>query len=289
MNVSKDMCRLKRDSIQYNNNSVIHFSAKPLSRLNLNFLERAKLAKNRAAAKLFKIMSSKKTTLCLAADLTSADAILKLAELAGPHIAVLKTHVDVVVDFTDNFITELKKLADKHNFLIMEDRKFGDIGHTVSMQYRNGIYKIAEWADFVTAHTVPGSGVIDGLQDGLKGIPDDRGIFLVSEMSSNGAFTTGDYVKGSVLLSESSELVAGLVCQSNVFSDPGLIQLTPGVKLTESSDNLGQRYKTPRTVVDAGADLAVVGRGVTEAKDKLVAVVEYKEKLWQAYNERISR
>ncbi|XP_046738999.1 uridine 5'-monophosphate synthase [Diprion similis] len=270
------------------NQAQLSCKGNSVSRLRLDFASRAKLAKNRAAANLFNIMSAKKTTLCLAVDLTKADKILKLAELAGPHIAVLKTHIDVVEDFTSEFVDKLKQLSKKHNFLIMEDRKFADIGHTVSLQYRNGIYKIAEWADFVTAHTVPGSGVISGLQDGLKGINEDRGIFLVTEMSSEGALTIGEYVKHSVLLSETSNLIAGLVCQSNTFDDPGLIQLTPGIRLEESRDDLGQQYRTPQMVINAGADLAVVGRGVTAAQDKLLAIIRYKEKLWQAYNERIS-
>ncbi|XP_012258383.2 uridine 5'-monophosphate synthase-like [Athalia rosae] len=259
-----------------------------LSRLQLRFEERAKLTKNRVAAKLFELMSTKETTLCLAVDLINADAILELAKIAGPHIAVLKTHVDAIENFTSEFPKALRELAKKHNFLIMEDRKFADIGNTVSLQYRNGIYKIADWADCVTAHTVPGEGIISGLKDGLKGISADRGIFLVTEMSSKGALTLGDYVKSSVLLSESSNLVAGLVCQANVFSDPGLIQLTPGVRLTETTDTLGQQYNTPHSVVHAGADLVVVGRGVTEAKDKISVMIEYKLKLWQAYMERTS-
>ncbi|XP_057323810.1 uridine 5'-monophosphate synthase [Microplitis mediator] len=258
-------------------------------RLKMDFLSRSKLAKNKMAGKLLQLMDMKETTLCLAADLTKADDILDLADLAGPHIAVLKIHVDIIEDFNKDFIRNLKNLSERHKFLIMEDRKFGDIGNTVSSQYSKGIYRISEWADLVTAHPVAGPGILDGLRDSLKNISNDRGIFLITEMSSKGALTTGNYVQQSLAMAESCDLVVGHVCQSRIFSNPELIQLTPGVKLDKASDDLGQQYNTPEAVVNSGADLAVVGRGITEAGDKLRQVINYKNQLWSAYKNRIAQ
>lgn len=245
------------------------------------------MTKNAMASKLFHLMEAKQSTLCLAADLTTTDSILELAELAGPHIVVFKTHVDIIEDFTPDFVKRLKELAKKHEFLLMEDRKFGDIGNTVLLQYKKGIYKIAEWADLITAHPVAGPSIIDGLQSALSGVTEPRGIFLITEMSAKNALTTGDYVQKAVSIAKESDLVIGLVCQSDIIPDPGMFQLTPGVKLSNSNDDLGQQYNTPQTVVNAGADLAVVGRGITEAGDQLAAVLEYKRQLWTAYEKRL--
>lgn len=117
---------------------------------------RANLTKSDVAKALFKIMEMKQTNLCLAADLTKSDDILNLVEHTAPFICLLKTHVDIIEDFSDNFVNSLKALAVKHNFLIMEDRKFADIGNTVGLQYSKGVYKISEWADLVTVHSLPG-------------------------------------------------------------------------------------------------------------------------------------
>ncbi|XP_019700291.1 uridine 5'-monophosphate synthase [Harpegnathos saltator] len=257
-------------------------------RMKLPYCKRVKLTKNSLTSTLLELMDRKLTNLCLAVDLTRTEKILELANLAGPHIAVLKTHIDIVEDFNENFVRQLKELAKRHEFLLMEDRKFGDIGNTVTLQYNSGIYKIAEWADLITVHPVSGRAVLDALKNGLpKNIKESRGVFLVAEMSCEGALTKGDYLKSAMSMAEEADdLVVGLVCQSNLFSQPGLLQLTPGVKLSKGSDKLGQRYNDPQSVINAGADLIVVGRGITEADDKLAAVLEYKNQLWTAYKQR---
>ncbi|XP_030374226.1 uridine 5'-monophosphate synthase [Scaptodrosophila lebanonensis] len=270
-------------------------------RTKIPFESRANLAKSAVARRLFSLMASKRTNLCLAADLTKGDEILDIADKCGPYICLLKTHIDIVEDFSESFIASLKALAARHQFLLMEDRKFADIGNTVSLQYGKGIYKISSWADLVTAHTLPGRSILQGLKAALGGedaaggdVAAERGVFLLAEMSASGNLIDDKYKETSNKIATEGgdvDFVAGVVCQSaNCFAFPGLIQLTPGVKIDESVDKLGQQYQTPEHVVkERGADIAVVGRGILQAKNVAQAAQTYRDRLWTAYTERVAK
>ncbi|XP_023166415.2 uridine 5'-monophosphate synthase [Drosophila hydei] len=266
------------------------------SRTKLTYESRANLAKSPLAKRLFNLMVAKQTNLCVAADLTKADAILDVADKCGPYICLLKTHVDIVEDFSENFVVNLQELAKRHNFLLLEDRKFADIGNTVSLQYGQGLYKIANWADLVTAHTLPGRSIVQGLKAALTGdnATKERGVFLLAEMSASGNLIDDKYKETSNKIATEGgdvDYVAGIVCQSaSCFAFPGLIQLTPGVKINEGVDKLGQQYQTPEHVVkERGADIGVVGRGILEAASVEKAAVTYRDRLWAAYLERVAK
>jgi len=101
---------------------TIFFIEKSL-RTQLGFKERAELtATSKIAQKIFKLAIEKKSNLCVAVDVDTADKLLEISEKVAPYICILKTHIDAVSDATDITINKLKSLAKQYNFLIMEDR-----------------------------------------------------------------------------------------------------------------------------------------------------------------------
>lgn len=139
----------------------------PHPSLKATYANRAETASHPLTAYLFRLMDLKASNLCLSADVATARELLYLADIIGPSIVVLKTHHDMVAGWDFNPQTgtgaKLGALARKHGFLIFEDRKFGDIGNTVEMQYIAGSARIIEWAHIVNVNMVPGKASVTSL------------------------------------------------------------------------------------------------------------------------------
>ncbi|HEY2811560.1 MAG TPA: orotidine-5'-phosphate decarboxylase [Rhabdochlamydiaceae bacterium] len=253
----------------------------------LPFKERSAFTHNPTAKKLFAIVEEKKSNLALSADFTSCDALLSCAESLGGEICVLKTHIDILEDFTPAFTSSLAHISKRENFLLFEDRKFADIGTTALAQYKKGIYRIAEWADITNAHILPGPGIIEGLQKG--GLPLGRGLLLLAEMSSAGALTDKTYAEHAVALARQfSDFVIGFISQRRLIEDPRFLFLTPGIHLHKANDSLGQQYRSPKEAMASGSDILIVGRAICDAKDPKQEAALYARESWKAYVESLS-
>ena len=105
------------------------------------FADRAELPSISPLARyLLTLISIKHSNLCVSADVHNTNDLLQVAEEVGDYICVLKTHVDIIDDFSERTIRELQKISQRKHFLIFEDRKFGDIGskfHSIICQIRN--------------------------------------------------------------------------------------------------------------------------------------------------------
>lgn len=252
------------------------------------YSDRAQFCKNALAKDILNLLDNKQTNLALSADVTRCEQLLMLADKLGPEICVLKTHVDILQDFSIEFTQELQKLAEKHQFFIFEDRKFADIGNTVMNQYQGGVYHIADWADIVNAHSLPGPGIIQGLAE--VGLKKQRGLLLLAEMSSEGNLLDPIYAQKTFEMAEQfPEFVMGFIAQRKLSSnDHHWIYMTPGVQLAEGTDSLGQQYVTPtKAIVDNGSDIIIVGRGIIKASDPLSMARQYRDAGWQAYQLRV--
>lgn len=229
-------------------------------------------------------MIRKQSNLCLAADVVKGEELLRLAEDLGSSICVLKTHIDIISDFSPELVETLKDVSKKKDFLIFEDRKFADIGNTVKHQYQGGVFRIAEWADLVNAHILPGPGVIEGLRE--VGLPRGRGLLLLAQMSSRGHLLDENYSRRAVSMAqEYSDFVVGFIAQKKMAD--GFLTMTPGVKMRKGGDGLGQQYQTPEFVVkEEGSDIIIVGRGIYEADDPIREAERYRQISWRAYLER---
>jgi len=250
--------------------------------LGLGLKQRADMCENPIAKRLLELMEEKQTNLALSADVTSKKKLLEIADQIGPEICIFKTHIDIIDDFDQDLITQLKVLALKHDFLIFEDRKFADIGNTVRLQYEGGIYHIVDWADIINAHSLPGPGIIEGLKAAANG--HDSGLLLLGEMSGANNLFSPDYINETVTLAEQyHDYVIGFIAQRRLSEDPRFIHMTPGVKLEPGQDAFGQTYLTPETAITENlCDIIIVGRGIIADPNPLAKAKEYRHRAWQA-------
>lgn len=251
-----------------------------------DYTERAQLSQHPFTKRVFETMQRKTSNLCLSADLTNAKALLALADAVGPEICMLKTHIDCIDDFSPALTEGLRALADQHDFVIFEDRKFADIGHTVKHQFAGGIYRIASWADCINAHPLPGPGIIDGL--GTAARP-EQGLLLIAQMSSEGHLMDARYIEQTIQMAEAhADFVVGFITGHRISDRPDWLYMTPGVRHGIGTDTLGQRYVSPEAaMLERKSDMIIVGRGIIQANDPRVAARDYRRVAWEAHLKRL--
>jgi uridine monophosphate synthetase len=249
------------------------------------------LNSNLMTNRLYDIMLKKKTNLVLSADLTKKEELLDLISTSGPYVCMVKIHADIIEDFDQDFVYQLTKMADVYNFMIMEDRKFADIGQTVKNQYMKGFHQIVEWADFVTVHSIMGQGTIDAIREGIQNTKKSRGVFLLESVSSKDNLIDLNYaLKTEQLAKDNMDIVCGLISQKRMSSNSDLLYATPGVNMGQKGDSLGQRYNNPRDAIfNKGADMIIVGRGIYGVIDRVKALEMYREEGWMCYKLKIDK
>lgn len=227
-------------------------------------------------ANIERIIKEKNTRLCFSADFTKTADLIEWIHLTGKYICILKTHIDMLEDFSGELIPQLNKLKKQYNFLILEDRKFSDIGKTFYNQLYRGLYKIASWADIITIHGLSSAGMLSYLTMVDKKEPK---IVIVSQMSSKNNIIDNIYSDNCYKIAkEYPNLVVGFIAQTKFVKDDSFFFMTPGVRLISATER-DQLYRTPSEAYESGSDIIIVGSGIYKSLDPIKAIKKYSNTL----------
>ena len=246
------------------------------------------------AKRYMDVATNKQSLVCLAADRNTMAGLFDLMEAVGPHVAALKTHVDLVDDWSPEAWGAFCKAAHEADLLIFEDRKFADIGK-ISRSQMAGIYDIRSWSDLVTAHLISGPDIVDGLQAGWNDVGRSGGVLLLAQMSSRGNLLHPDYTREVVEKGTAHDGVFGFIGNGSRPAELAALRSavgeakmiwTPGVNLAVGDGEMGQRYGDPTEAVLAGSDCIIVGSGIHKADDPGAAAAAYAEASWKGLLQR---
>jgi uridine monophosphate synthetase len=241
-----------------------------LSDFEPNQRERRKIKVGQLTRILMEIQKKKRTNLVVAVDLADPVAVLKVCKEVGPYVCAIKLHLDLV-DFTKmsrvTFVRQLVALKQELTFLILEDRKFADIGQIAGMQldlllveYDHGLI------DMVTVHAICGRPAL--VEMDKRNI----GLVVVQQLSCDQNLIDPLYsAKANDMLDDGLKNVVGVVAQN---LNPRWLTFGPGISLETKSDNAGQVYKPPSS---SNADIFIVGRAISHNPSPATAAQKYQQ------------
>lgn len=215
--------------------------------------------------------------LLVALDLPTAEEAVRLAERLADHVGGFKIGLELLLGPGPATLAAIRQLGKP----VLADAKLHDIPNTVERAARQLGALGARW---VTVHASGGEemmrAAVAGLMDGSRG--NEAGILAVGVLTSLGgselaavgiAGTPGKQVARLAKLAHTAG-VEGIVCSVRELGDvaqvaPSLLKVTPGIRPAETDHADQVRVGTPAEAIRRGADLIVVGRPITRAKDPI--------------------
>jgi orotidine-5'-phosphate decarboxylase len=223
----------------------------------------------------------------VALDLPTAEEAIRMAERLAPHVGGFKVGLELLMGPGPATVAAIGRMGKP----VFADAKLADIPNTVRAAARQLGALGARW---VSVHASGGldmmRAAIAGLSEGARG--NKTGVLAVTVLTSlDGDRLASVGISGTVgkqtarLARLAAEAGAeGVVCAVRELGDvhqvaPGLLRVTPGIRPSGSDPDDQARVATPAEAIKRGADLLVIGRPITRAKDPVAAAKAINEEL----------
>jgi orotidine-5'-phosphate decarboxylase len=168
------------------------------------------------------------------------------------------------------------------------DLKFHDIPNTVAGAVRSAA---ALGVRFATVHASGGRAMLAAAAEAARG---SRLTVLAvtvltslddSDLAEIGVLPPAAQAVARLAGLAAREGIGGIVCSAGEVAavrsqvGPGVVLVTPGVRLPEDDRGDQKRVSTPSEAVRAGADYLVVGRPITRARDPVAAARRFADEM----------
>ncbi|MDX1918930.1 MAG: orotidine-5'-phosphate decarboxylase [Candidatus Caenarcaniphilales bacterium] len=220
-------------------------------------------------------MSDLYKKIALALDLDTEDQVSDLLSKLNPQPATLKIGLQLVYSLgLKRSIEIVEKLSPES--MIFLDLKLHDIPNTVAKALKSILRLKIERLSFLTLHTLGGMDMLKAAQEEVQDKVNLAGVtILTSHQPAD--FEKKDQAQLQAYTLElafrAKEVgIKWLVCSAQeipLFQTklPAMQLITPGIRPDGTSKDDQARIATPRSALEAGSDLLVIGRPVYRALD----------------------
>lgn len=225
--------------------------------------------------------------LLVALDFASAEEAVRAAKPLASHVGGFKVGLELLLGPGPATVAAIRQLG----VPVFADAKLHDIPRTVERAARHLGRLGARW---VTVHAAGGLKMIEAAVSGLREGAGGRdagvlGVTVLTSMEPSELATVGVGGTPGKQTARLARLAAaagaeGVVCAVRELGDvgqvaPRLLKVTPGIRPAGADRDDQARVATPAEAVRRGADLIVVGRPITRAKDPVAAARAIIEEL----------
>jgi orotidine-5'-phosphate decarboxylase len=225
--------------------------------------------------------------LIVALDFPGVEAARTLVERLGPAVTFYKIGLELVM--APGAIDLARELSDAGKQVFL-DMKLLDIENTVERATRNAA---ATGATFLTVHAHDSKTLRAAMAGkagtGLKLLA----VTVLTNLDGSDLGEQGIAASPVELAERRAGLARAAGCDGVVSSGleaarvravlgPGLVIVTPGIRLADEASGDQARVATPQAAIAAGADYVVVGRSISGAQDPLRAAERFVAAIEQA-------
>jgi orotidine-5'-phosphate decarboxylase len=228
-----------------------------------------------------------KNPICVALDTPELARALELARLLHGHVGMLK----IGMEFFYAHGAKGYEALGAAGIPIFLDMKLHDIPNTVAQGLRS-LLKLAPAPAITNVHALGGLDMMKAARDAVRQETKLIAVTILTSLSNEDLWAAGfapdqktdDHALRLAELAHLAKL-DGVVCspldlQSIRTKLPRkFLTVVPGIRPAEISADDQKRVATPKSAIDSGADVLVIGRAITGAADPVLAAQSILESL----------